>query len=71
MRLINLTAAVLLMTGASGCVTTADSGGVCDAVRPYARATQDALLSDEAVSDAVGEAATDLLIGLRAGCGWG
>ena len=63
--------AALLTTGAAGCVTTDNSGAVCEAVRPYAGQLRSALLDAPDVPDTVGEPAADLLIGLRAGCRWG
>ena len=57
--------------GLSGCVNTTDAA-LCDTLRPYEQRARAALLDNAAlVPDAVGEPVTDLLIGLRTGCGWG
>lgn len=55
----------------SGCVPSTTTSGLCDGLRGYERAARAALLDNAAsVPEPVGEAVTDLIIGLRGGCGW-
>ena len=62
------TAMLAALLGVTGCATIpATDAGICRALEYETRNTREALL-DSGGSDAVGEAATDLLIGLYAAC---
>ena len=66
MRLRLLALAALL--GATGCVSTTTSEGLCLGLGPPGAALERALLAHPETPDAVGEAGTDVVIGFDAGC---